>query len=123
MAILLAILVSVLGPVYGPVAAVREGPVGPVPTTVAAQYDGPCSEWGPLAIEAGWLPEQWPRLSDIMYCESNCDPSAHNPSGASGLLQIMPFWYHGRDPYDPYTNLVMGAQIYEAQGWRAWSCA
>lgn len=121
--IVLAILLSVLGPVYAPQMAVRTGPIQVIPTTAVEEYEGPCSEWGALAIEAGWDREQWRRLSDIMYCESNCDPNAHNPSGASGLLQIMPFWYRGRDPYDPFVNLAMGAEIYHAQGWRAWSCA
>lgn len=121
--LVLAILLSVLGPLYAPVRAVRTGPVQVVPTTASAEYEGPCAEWGALAIEAGWQPDQWPRLSDVMWCESRCDPGAHNRSGASGLLQIMPFWWKGRDAFDPFVNLSMGAEIYAIQGWRAWSCA
>ena len=58
-----------------------------------------------------------------MYCESRCEAHAHNRSGATGLLQIMPMHAHGRDLYDPATNLAVAIEVYEAQGWRAWSCA
>lgn len=123
MALLLAILLCVLGPLGVTERAVRSGPVqiDPPPSTPA--LEGPCSEWGAAAIEAGWPIEQWPRLSEIMWCESRCDPHAYNRSGASGLLQIMPFWHNGRDPFDPAVNLAIGLEVYNAQGWRAWSCS
>lgn len=123
MSLVLAILLAVLGPLQASERAVRSGPVqvDPPPTTVA--LEGPCAQWGAQALEAGWPLEQWRKLSDVMWCESRCDPHAHNHSGASGLLQIMPMWWHGRDPYDPDTNLAIGLEVYQAQGWRAWSCA
>ena len=59
--------------------------------------------------------------------ESNCDPAAVNPSsGATGLLQIMPFWAsscgttrHGL--LDAFTNARCAVYIYERQGADAWS--
>jgi hypothetical protein len=119
MPILLAILTFVVGPLYAPERAVREGPVSVDPPAL----EGPCSEWAGAAIDAGWGTDQWPRLAEIMWCESRCDAGAHNASGASGLLQIMPMWWHGRDAFDPAVNLAIGLEVYNAQGWHAWQCA
>jgi len=95
--------------------AVR-APLAPAPVA------GPCGQWYATASSVGWADEQWPTVARIMACESGCDPGAHNRSGASGLLQIMPGWWAGRDPYDPTTNLTMGLEVFRAQGWHAWSC-
>src|SRR5262245_214164 len=95
----------------------------PLPsTTLAPPIESECPQWYGLALEAGWQPDDWATLDRIMFCESRCDPGAHNRSGASGLLQIMPMHWHGRDPYDPLTNLYIGLEVKRAQGWRAWSC-
>ena len=62
-----------------------------------------------------------------MELESAGDPSARNPtSGASGLMQVMPFWaaHFGHDTndfFDPWINLEVAAQIRDQQGWGAWS--
>lgn len=41
----------------------------------------------------------------VASCESGLDPTAQNPSGASGLFQLMPFHWQGRfDPFDPVAN-------------------
>jgi hypothetical protein len=93
----------------------------PPPITWPTEY-GPCAEWAPLAFEVGWSPDQWPTLSAILWCESRCNPRAHNASGAAGLAQVMPMWWRGRDPYDPRQNLTMAHEVYERQGWRAWEC-
>lgn len=90
-----------------------------VPTAPA---DSSCPQWYSLALEVGWSPEQWPTLDRLLWCESRCDEHAHNASGASGLLQVMPMHWHGRDPYDARTNLTIGLEVLERQGWRAWSC-
>ena len=124
MAFLALILSAVLTPLYAPQTAVRSGPVQVAPLPSAPAYDGRCAEWAGAALEAGWQPEQLPELLDvIMWCESKCQPGAHNPSGATGLLQIMPMWHKGRDAYDPNVNLAIGLEVYEAQGWQAWQCA
>ena len=76
------------------------------------------------ALDAGWTSAQWETLNWIMAHESNCDPGAHNPSGASGLLQIMPMWADdcgGGSLFDPWFNLSCGLYVYGQQGWGAWS--
>lgn len=88
--------------------------------------DTPCNEWFWWAIEAGWPAELWPFLAHIMPRESHCDPGAHNPSGATGLTQIMPMWADdcGGSPgdlYDPMFNLKCALLIYNVQGPNAWS--
>lgn len=92
------------------------------PITAPPSTDGPCGQWWPTALDAGWPENQRGTVLRVMRCESGCDPHAHNPSGASGLMQIMPMWWHGRDPYDPATNMEMAREVHDAQGWRAWSC-
>jgi len=96
--------------------------VAPPPPAVTAPADSRCAEWFTVALDAGFTPDEWPVVDRIMWCESKCQPAAYNRSGASGLMQIMGFWHHGRDPFDPATNLVMAHEVYETQGWRAWSC-
>lgn len=93
----------------------------PLPTTTAPPTSS-CPQWYGPALDAGWSADDWPTLDRIMWCESRCDPAAHNRSGASGLLQIMPMHWHGRDPFDPAVNLTIGTEVKEAQGWHAWSC-
>jgi soluble lytic murein transglycosylase-like protein len=81
-----------------------------------------CPQWWDTARAAGWADDQLPTVDRVMWCESRCHPHAHNPSGATGLMQIMPGWWHGRDPYDPATNLTIAVEVHDRQGWRAWSC-
>lgn len=102
--------------------AMATAPAERVSTTTTAPVASQCPQWYGLALEVGWAPEQWETLDALLWCESRCDDHAHNPSGASGLLQVMPFWWHGRDPYDARANLTIGLEVLDAQGWRAWSC-
>ena len=103
----------------------------PPPPTPAPTATGPCAEWVPLlqAHSPGWDISHFQR---IMFRESRCDPSARNPSGASGLMQIMPFWANGghlrhcgissrTDLFDPAKNVCGAAHIYRTQGINAWS--
>jgi len=96
--------------------------VAPPPPAITAPADSRCPDWYTTALDAGFTPEQWPTVDRLMWCESKCQPAAYNRSGASGLMQVMPMHHHGRDPFDPATNLVMAHEVYERQGWRAWSC-
>lgn len=60
----------------------------------------------------------------IMRFESGGNPTAVNPSsGAAGLFQVMPFWWaeFGGDRFDPATNVRVANQIWQRQGYRAWS--
>jgi hypothetical protein len=106
-------------PVEASAPAVRVTP----PTTSSVPAWAHCPDWWPVALEVGWPADQLPTVDRVMWCESRCQPAARNRSGASGLMQIMPGWWHGRDPYDPAVNLAMALEVHNAQGWQAWSCA
>ncbi len=64
----------------------------------------------------------------LVWYESKGDPNAKNPtSSARGLTQILASsWasYFGvtyDDLYDPETNVRLAKEIYDIQGWDAWS--
>lgn len=55
--------------------------------------------------------------------ESGCFAGAHNPSGASGVFQLMKFWWDGSssfgwvfDPFDAYENVSHAKLIYDYEG-------
>lgn len=119
--ILLAAILAAVFPL-SPAVRVATVQVAPPPPTVAVAAGARCGDWWQLAVDVGWPADELPTLDRVMWCESNCEPRAHNRSGASGLMQIMPGWWGGRDPFDPTANLTMAFEVFEAQGWRAWSC-
>jgi hypothetical protein len=94
----------------------------PSPAPPAPPSWARCPQWWDVALDAGFTVDEMPTVDRVMWCESNCQPGAHNRSGASGLMQVMPMWFDGRDPYDPATNLTMAVEIKHKQGWHAWSC-
>jgi SLT domain-containing protein len=55
-------------------------------------------------------PEAISSLTSLMSCESGGDPNAMNPSGASGLMQMMPETFDaynvGGDIMDPVSNIM-----------------
>jgi peptidoglycan hydrolase CwlO-like protein len=60
--------------------------------------------------------------------ESHDNPNARNPSGASGLFQLMPFWWDGNnafgwkfDPYDAKANAEHAYLIWKRDGWNPWT--
>lgn len=64
----------------------------------------------------------------VLYRESKGSPGVVNgSSGAAGLLQFMPPWYHGEwgypafDPFDPRANLKAGVWLWHREGWNPWS--
>ena len=69
----------------------------------------------------------------IMSRESGGSPTAYNPSGASGLFQIICYWHTGRlirvtgssdcsQLFDPYVNIRVAYEIYKDNGgWGAWA--
>ncbi len=70
-----------------------------------------------------------PAATNIARCESGLNPGAYNPSGASGLFQIMPGTWAGTSqagssPYNAYANAVAAHEIFVRDGysWREWVC-
>lgn len=101
--------------------ATRE-PLAPAPALEVPEW-ARCPEWWPAALEAGWPPAEMPTLDRVMWCESRCSPAAYNRSSASGLMQVLARYFPaGADPLEPATNLAVALEVWEAQGWRAWSC-
>jgi len=94
----------------------------PPPAGVDVPDSARCGQWWDLALEVGWPADVLPDVDRVMWCESMCEPDAHNPSGAAGLLQLMPMHWHGRDPYDPAVNLSIALDLWRDQGWHPWSC-
>lgn len=58
-------------------------------------------------------------MAAVALAESRGNPRARNPSGASGLWQILGLPFPG-DPFDPLTNARMAVSKYGSQGLRAW---
>lgn len=99
------------------------------PEPVAHSFEAfPASvrHWAPL-VSVYFEPDDVARVLCLMELESGGDKSARNPtSGASGLMQVMPFWaghlgYQVSDLFQPAQNLEIAAYILDQQGWQAWS--
>ena len=103
------------------------------PTPTAARLD-PCTRYVNLARQVGWPKSERDNLARIMWRESSCTPSAHNPrdpwGGSYGLLQINGAnvgwatrngWIKDRqDLFDPKRNLVVGLNLWLRYGWKPW---
>lgn len=104
--------------------AFNPGTLPPV-VDVASNARGHCAEWYDEAMAAGFTDDQWGTVDRIMWGESRCRPGAHNRSGATGLMQIMPSTARSVCPpgdlYDPQHNLNCAVHVKAAQGWNAWS--
>jgi hypothetical protein len=115
----------------------------------AAPEGSSCGEWFDLAMTVGWDEQEWPVLDRVLYRESRCLPTVHNPhdpaGGSYGLAQINGFWCspsrytevgwlqdNGRliscsDLYRPEINLGAALAIWNYDvarggcGWRAWA--
>lgn len=60
----------------------------------------------------------------VARCESNLYTYARNPSGASGLFQLMPGWWAGKfNPFNPWANTRF-ARVLSRDGydWSHWVC-
>ena len=68
---------------------------------------------------AGGPPALAHLMAAIAMAESGGNPAARNPSGASGLWQILGLPFPG-NPFDPLTNARMAVSKYESQGLGAW---
>jgi hypothetical protein len=104
-------------------------------TAGVAWPTGPGAEgWRPLVAEY-FEADDVDRAVRIMSCESKGDPGAHNgSSGASGLFQHMPAYWHERSSmagwggasiFDPEANVAVAAWLvydYAGGGWHHWVC-
>lgn len=79
------------------------------------------TRWLPLARYVGWPSVTHSQLAAIIMRESSGRARAYNPSGATGLLQIMPM--HVGCPsrlFDAEYNLTVGLRLYRSSGWQPW---
>lgn len=75
-----------------------------------------------LAANAGFSGGDLTKAVAVALAESGGNPNALNPSGASGLWQVM--WkLHGLsgNAFDPQTNANAAYQVFRQQGWNAWT--
>ena len=96
-------------------------PAPPQPTaassgSIADMINAAFGSYGPGAI-------------NVATCESGLNPNAYNPSGASGLFQIMPdTWAStleaGQSPFNAAANIAAAHEIFVRDGfsWSAWTC-
>ena len=78
--------------------------------------------WGQLEqlwVRAGGRGGAAAAMASIAIAESGGDPRARNPSGASGLWQILGLPFPG-NPFDPMTNARMAVAKYNANGFYPW---
>jgi soluble lytic murein transglycosylase-like protein len=66
----------------------------------------------------------WQQAEVVANCESGMDPNNYNPSGASGLFQILVQAHQdkiaGRNIFDPEVNVEVASELYQEQGWAPW---
>jgi len=94
-------------------------------------FSAPAVTSGPLttaAVESLWDQAggpSWaaPKAAEIAYCESGYNPRAYNPSGASGIWQILGQVVSG-NIFDPYVNAENAVAKFRAAGdtFSAWVC-
>ena len=99
---------------------------------VDAIYVPPGTEPWLGLIQASFASGDVERALMVVFCESNGNAGATNPSsGAAGLFQHLPiFWaerstaagWAGADIYDPAANVAVAAWlVYEGGGWSHWN--
>lgn len=118
-----------------PVASLRIKPT--TTTTTIPLPNGDCSQWYPVALQAGWEYDQLTKLGRIIFKESSCQHDIANKTYSYGLTQIEwsahKSWLQSEfgitereELYDPYTNLVVARWLYDYAdehygcGWQPW---
>lgn len=95
----------------------------PSPVSVAVGVE----RWRPMVAYYWGKHGMTDLMLEVMRCETVPDgnPNSYNPSGASGLFQIMPFWKKlwAGDYFDPWINTATAYQIYLSQGISAWNAS
>lgn len=119
-------------PVYG---LSNDGPVVPAqvtPTLVATmEAEAPkevVCEWECILRSVGWPEYEMGWAGRVIGCESGFNPSARNPSGASGWWQVMlPLHQHlfreGEHWSDPYANSRVALVLYNQSGHTPWNAS
>jgi len=82
-----------------------------------SRYGYRVARWAPLVAE--FFPRS--QLGNALYCisrESGGDPNAHNPSGATGLFQLVGYPFN---VFPPRVNVHMAYHLWRARGWSPWS--
>ncbi len=110
----------------GTVAAAPAAPAPAAPAPAAPAYTG-----GVLTaaqVGAYWLGAGGPAWAEsaaeaVAYCESGYNPAAYNPSGATGLFQILGAVVPG-NLTDPAVNAANAVAKFNASGqtWAQWVC-
>ena len=72
--------------------------------------------------QSRWEKDDWEIVRLIIQCESGGDRWAVGAAGEIGLLQIHPIHGFTSDLFDPLSNLNAGFEVYEEQGFGAWTC-
>lgn len=96
------------------------------PAPISHELAGGVEQWRSLV--AVYFPaDQVDRALRVMQCESGGDPNAYNPSGASGLMQVLASWaddfgYQPADLFDPAINLQVSRYLWDDGGWGHWVC-
>jgi hypothetical protein len=62
-----------------------------------------------------------PSMATIAECESGGNPRAYNPSGASGVFQVLGSVVPG-NLFDPYINALNAVAKFRASGFSPWVC-
>ena len=87
---------------------------------------GSVEQWRTL-VSAYFQPgEDVDRALCLMGYESGGNPNAYNPSGASGLMQVLSGWaddygYQKDQLFDPNINLLIAADLKNRFGWTQWA--
>ncbi len=89
----------------------------PRPYRVAVTGSGNCGGWE-SAVATLWPADEVGNACRRLMCESGGDPTARNPSGAIGLMQLLG---HGGTT-DPIQNLTVAFHLWETSGWSPWVC-
>jgi hypothetical protein len=95
---------------------------------ISSIHGASVGRWVRLARRVGWSWIRFGTLFAIIDRESSGQPAVPNAqgSGALGLLQFMPGWYHGQWGYpafnatSPKQSLKAGLWVYRHQGWWPW---
>lgn len=101
-------------------------PPEPTPPPASGMGNGNVEQWRGL-VAAYFPADQVDRALRVMACESGGNPNAYNPSGASGLMQVLASWadnfgYTPQQLFDPAINLHVASILYYDGGWGHWVC-